>query len=495
MLYFRQIITMLLGLYTVRVVLNTLGVIDYGIYNVVFGISAMFGFLNSTLSVAANRFITYELGNNDFIRLKQTVGAVVTINLILNGIIIILGETVGLWFVLHKLVIPIDRIDIAVFLYQFSLVCTVLQITRIPYIAILMAHEQMNMYAWLEILNVALKLLAVYLLTIINYDTLFMYGLLLLCVNLIITLCYQIYCFKNYHESKTFLCLNYQIIKSMLFFSGMDLYSNLSGIARIQGINILLNMFFGPILNAANGFAIQIQNTVSSFSNNLIMAFRPQVILNYVNKNNDIMIKYLRYAAKYGFILLFLIGLPLFLEMPIIMQIWIKNVPDYTIIFCRMTIIFILLMSFLNPLTMGLHATGKIKISSLFNGSLYLSVIPITYILFKNGLSPIFPFIINIIFITLGIIVNLYILRYYIKEFIIRKYITSVIIPCMIIASISSIIPICIICFMKTGVLRLFIVLVSSVVLTSICTFLFGIDKDIKPIVLEKILNILKIRK
>jgi O-antigen/teichoic acid export membrane protein len=483
---------MLVSLYTVRIVLETLGVEDYGIYNVIFGMVAMLGFLNGTLSTAMSRFMAYELGSGNTNRLKNIFEAARTINLIVSVIVILIGETIGLWFLLHKLVIPPDRVNIAIIIYQIAIVSFVLQLRQMPYIAAIMAHEHMNIFAKYEIINAVLKLLAVCLLPIIMYDKLLVYGILLLCISIIINICYKSYCIRNFKESKSGLCTKSEFIKPLLSYSGLDLYGNLSVVMRMQGINILLNLFFGPVLNAASGFANQMQSIVGSFANNLLTAFRPQITICYANNNKEIMSKYIRYAAKYGFLLLLAINLPLYLEMEFILSIWLTKVPNYTVDFCKITLLFVMFASFSNALVSGLHAAGKIKIPSLLNGSIYLSVIPITYFLFKMGYPPIVPFILNAIFVIFGATSNLIALRYHVNEFSIKYFLKTVVMPCITITIVSSVIPILSVYFMSSGFLRLFIITLASLIIIPVSTYFLGAEREVKDFILRKISILMK---
>jgi O-antigen/teichoic acid export membrane protein len=492
MLYFRQILIMLVSLYTVRVVLNTLGAEDYGIYNVVAGITLLFGFLNGTLSGATSRFFSYELGNGDNQRLKQTFASARTINLILGGIILVIGETIGLWFIYNKINIPAARLHTASIVYHTSLVCIILQIMLIPYTAIIISHERMTAFAMFDILNVILKLISVYCLTLVNYDKLLIYGLFLLLINVLISICYRIYCFKHFVETKSLLCFKSEFIKPMILFSGIDLYGNASVVMRTHGINVLLNIFFGPVINAASSVAGQANAAIGSFSSNIITAFKPQIIISYARNDKQQMIKKICYASKYGFLMLFLIGFPVFLEMPVILRLWLKEVPNYTVIFCRFSLLFTVFASFSTSLVTGLHAIGKIRNCNLINGTLYLSVVPIAYFAFKNGSSPVLPFVLNIIFVIFGALCNLLTLRYYVKEFSIKKFVKNVLIPCLCTTICASVSPLILFFTVDDGFFRLFLVFGSAIVSMAFFTFIIGMEKDAKLLVIQKAKTLLK---
>ena len=284
-LYFRMLLSMVVSLYTSRIVLNTLGVEDYGIYNVVGGVVAMFGFLNASMSGATARFLSFELGKGNFLRLKKTFSSALIIHIGIALIILIIAETLGLWFLNHKLVIPADRIDAAQWAYQFSILSTLITITQAPYNASIIAHEKMTIYAYVEILNVTLKLLVVYLLVIGNFDKLILYSFFIFTVSTLIALIYRLYCIRHFNECRFHWIWDTSILKPMLSFSGWDLYGNMSVTVKQQGLNMLLNIFWGPLLNSANGVATSVQGAILGFSSNIITAAKPQIIKSYAESN------------------------------------------------------------------------------------------------------------------------------------------------------------------------------------------------------------------
>lgn len=275
LLYFRMLFTMAVSLYTSRVVLNTLGVEDFGIYNVVGGVVAMFGFLNSAMSSSTQRYITFELGKNDFEQLKKVFNTSVSIHAFISVVILILAETIGLWFLYNKMTIPIERMDAALWVYQGAIASTIVLIMSVPYNATIIAHEKMSAFAYISVLEVVLKLLIVYLLLIGDFDKLKLYAVLMFSIQLIIRLIYGRYCKKHFSETKFQWTKDWKLFKEMLGFAGWNLWGNCAGIAFTQGVNILLNMFFGPAVNAARGIAVQVQNAVNQFSFNFQTALNP----------------------------------------------------------------------------------------------------------------------------------------------------------------------------------------------------------------------------
>jgi O-antigen/teichoic acid export membrane protein len=472
------------------VVLNVLGVEDYGIYNVVAGLTVIMSFLNSAMSNSISRFISVELGIGNTYRQRRTFETVRTIILILCIIFLIIAETAGLWMVINKLIIPDNRIYAAIIAYQLSVANAILQMTQIPYTAIVISYERMNVFAVLEIIASVLKLAGVYVLLMFDYDKLIIYGILLCCITIVINICYRIYCFRNFNESKSFLCMKKEYMKPILSFALFESYGNFCSIMRSQGVNVLLNMFFGPIINTANGIAMQIQGATGAFSSNLLAAFRPQIVINYTKNDKKQMIKYMHYAAKYGFLMVFMIGMPLFLEMSFVLKAWLVNVPEYTVDFARMTLLSALFGSITNAQVSGIHATGRIKTPTLVIATYVLSVIPISYIFFKLGFSPLIPFIVNASLIGVNIICNLFFLRHYIKEFFIHEYLTRVILPCFCVSLSAVVLPLVLMFIMNTGFLRLFLVIAASIVSTTVFSLFFAIENDAKIYLKKKMFEI-----
>ena len=304
-LYFRMILIMLVTLYTSRVVLSELGIKDYGIYNVVGGVVMMFSFLIYCMTSSTQRFITFELGKGDIQKLKDVFAASLNIHIMIALTVVVVAETIGLWFVNEKLVIPLDRITAANWVYQFSILAFCVNIIQVPYNAILIAYEKMNVYAYISILEAFLKLGIAYLLVVLSSDKLIVYGILVFFVQLIVSLIYQIYCKRKYNESKFRLFWNKSLYTQMAGFAGWNLLGSIAWLVRDQGINIVLNLFFGPIINAARSIASQVSNAVMGFISNFQVALNPQITKNYAIGNIQEMEKLSYLGLKFSFILLF----------------------------------------------------------------------------------------------------------------------------------------------------------------------------------------------
>lgn len=305
MLYIRMLLTMTVSLYTSRVVLNTLGVVDFGIYNVVGGVVLMFSFLNSSMSSATQRFLSIELGKQDYLQLKKVFSMSVNIHAIIAIAIFILAETIGLWFLNARLVIPADRIVAANWVYQFSIFAFMLTIMNVPYNATIIAHERMKVYAYVSIIEVFLKLTIVVVLVFSGFDKLKLYSLLVFVVSIIVWIIYKVYCKRNFHETSYIYFWEKSLYKTLINYAGWNLFGNIAGVTFNQGINIMLNLFFGPTINAARSIAYQINSAVSGFVSNFQIAMNPQIVKSYALEDLKYMHQLIFQGAKYSFFFFF----------------------------------------------------------------------------------------------------------------------------------------------------------------------------------------------
>lgn len=425
MLYIRMFLTMIVGLYTSRVVLATLGVVDYGIYGVVGGVVAMMGFLNASMSGATSRFLTFELGRGDEKRLADTFSSALIVHIGIALIIFVLAETIGLWFLCNKLVIPEGRMEAAHWVYQCSILSAMLGITQAPYNASIIAHEKMDVYAYVEILNVSLKLLIVYLLVIGNFDKLKLYAVLTLAVGITIMLIYRIYCIRRFKETHFHLIWNKSILKPLLSFSGWDLYGNMAWSVRHQGANFILNMFYGPAINAANGIASTVQGVLMGFSSNITLAFKPQIIKSYATGNYIKMNQLIRFATKISATLLFVISLPVLVETKNVLSIWLVEVPLEAVFMTYLSLIINIFTCMSSIILIGIHASGRLQTSGMICGTMYILCLPIMYVLLNAGFGYQSSFYLFLIVSVIYCIINSCILKHNINQFEFRKYIVN----------------------------------------------------------------------
>lgn len=488
MLYGRMLFSMVVSLYTSRVVLNTLGVEDFGISNAVGGVIAMLGFLNDSMSGATARFLTYELGKGNVEKLKETFSTAVTIHIGIALFIFLFGETVGLWFLENKLVIPESRMLAARIVYQTTIIGTMLGIMQTPYNATIIAHEKMSIYAYVGILNVFLRLLIVYLLVIGDFDKLILYSFLQLSVSIIIISIYRVYCKIHFSETRFTFVWRKELFRPMLSFSGWDLYGNLSVIARTQGVSILLNMFFGPIANAAAGIATQVQGAVMSFAGNIVTAVRPQLVKYYATEEYRPMFELLSNSIKLSFILLSILTIPIITEINYILKLWLGNIPQNAAVFCAFTLLFNLFANTSLLFASIIHATGRVKRISLINGSLYLLVIPVTYVAFKNSDIIWLPYLFNVVAVFCGMLSNAWTIHLYIGDFDFKRFVIKDLLPCLLIFVIVFAVTSLVTAVMPVGFVRLLIVGLFSALLLITLGYYFLLSPDYR----ERLLNMIR---
>ena len=471
-LYLRMFLTMIVGFYTSRVVLNTLGVQDYGIYGVVGGVIAMMGFLNAAMAGATSRFLTFELGRGDSARLARTFSSALIIHMGIALVVMVLGETVGLWFLCNKLVIPPSRMEAAHWVYQLSIMSSMIGITQAPYDASIISHEKMNVYAYVEILNSLLKLAIVYLLVLGHFDKLKLYAVLTLAVSVTIMMIYRVYCLRHFKETRFHWVWDKAILKPMLSFSGWDLYGNACVTARQQGINFLINMFFGVTLNAASSIATTV--------------IRPQIIKRYAQKKIDEMQDLMEKAIEITIILFGILFVPCFFEMPLLLHIWLGIVPAHAIDFCRI-LLFSCIIGLINSIVnIGNHATGNIKYISFITGSILLTSLPAVYIFFKLNFSSNFAYYTLVIVNILVLSSDLVILKKQISSFSIYALIKRIAQGSIVVA-IAAILSYIVYRNMQDSFWRLFVVTAVNLIVLLSVTYCFLLDDKTRKIVKDKL--------
>ena len=496
LLYFRMLIIMLVTLYTSRVVLSTLGVVDYGIYNVVGGLVSMMGILNGAMSVSTQRYLTFELGRENYIRLKQVFSACLTIFVILSLVIILVAETIGLWFLHNKMVIPADRMLAADYVYQFSILASILSLVINPFNATIIAHEKMNVYAYVSILEVLLKLGVVYLLLILPTDKLATYGFLILLSHVAVAVIYIIYCIRKFPETRFNFYWEKPLYKELVSYSGWNLYGSSAGLVKGQGLNILLNMFFNPSVNAARGIAYQINAAITQFFTNFFTAVRPQITKYYASGNIEEMIKLVFRSSKFSFYLIVLIAMPIILEAPYIINLWLGQLPEYVVPFTQIIIAISAIDAMATPLMTAAHATGNIKFYQFSVGTMVIMNLPISYIFLKMGGQPLIVFNVSLIITVVCLFMRIWIIRR-LMEFPVKRYIIEVFGSCILVCVTSLLIPLLAHILIAESFWRLVIVCVLCVVSCVITIYAIGMNSSerelVKKILKEKLHR--KIRK
>ena len=437
-LYFRMIVLMCVTLYTSRVILATLGIEDYGIFNVVGGFIGMFAFLNSAMSSCTQRYITFALGKGNSEYINDVFSTSIITHFIISIIVLILAETIGLWFVIEKLVIPAERVSAGIVVYQCSVASTLIMIMSFPFNADIIAHEKMSAFAYISIYEAFAKLAIAFILTIGNVDKLILYAILLFFVQISVIFIYIIYCTKNFEEAKIKWHWNKQLIKEMFAFTGWNMWGGLASALFGQGINILLNIFFGPAINAARGISVQVQTAVQQFSTNFQMALNPQITKTYASGNLDAMHMLIYRSSKFTFFLLLCLILPIILEIDTILAIWLREVPDNTNIFVCLMLVITLIDAVSNPLMISAAATGTVKVYQSVIGGLLLLIVPIAYIILKMGAAPYMVFVVHLCIACIAFVARLLIIRPLVNLSI-RTYAKKVFIPCMMVLTLSAI--------------------------------------------------------
>ena len=486
LLYIRMLLTMVVSLYTSRVILKTLGVEDYGIYNVVGGVVSMFSILSGSLSAAISRFITFELGRNNVEKLKNVFSSAVTIQIGLALIIILLAETIGIWFLNEKMVIPVERMNAANWVYQFSILTFAVQLISVPYNASIIAHEKMSAFAYISILEVIGKLMVAFSIAITPIDRLVYYGLLLMLVSLTICLIYGNYCRRKFEECTYHFKFDQSLLKQMFGFAGWNFIGASSAVLRDQGGNIVINMFCGPAVNAARGIAIQVSNAIQGFVTNFMTALNPQITKSYASGNFDYMMTLIFQGARLSYYILLLLSLPVILNAEYILSIWLGIVPEHTIRFVQLVLIFAMSESLASPLITAMLATGNIRNYQLVVGGLQLLNLPLSYLFLRMGYSPEIVFIIAIIISVCCEMSRLYMLRAMI-HLPVGRFLHKVYFNVIIVSITSAAFPYWIINDIEPN----FINLVWTTLLCFVCTLIsilfIGCNKSERILVYQKI--------
>lgn len=481
-LYLRMLCTVGISFYTSRVILSNLGVSDFGLYNVIGGLVSMFYMITSSLSAAISRFLTYELGQKDLKNLRNTFSTSINIQLLISILIIILSETIGLWFINNKMNIVHDRIWAANWIYQFTMVSFIIEMISVPYNASIIAHEKMKAFAYVTIYSVIIKLGIALVLSISPIDKLIFYGILMTLMSLSTQFLYWWYCNRNFEECHYTFSINKEKFKQMFQFAGWSFFSSSSMMLCGQGVNILLNLFLGTPINAARGLAVQVDGTVKAFANNFTMAFSPQITKSYAQGDLEYTKDLVYKGSKYSFLLFFIISFPLIMETDFFLKIWLKEIPPYTSQFIQLTLAYTFIDILLKPSTTLNNATGNIKQYQILTGIAQFLVLPICYICLILKLPPYSVLFVRIILdciffpprITLN---NKYVnqtFKSYSKEVLLK-------ITYVVLSAIITCAPIII--FIESSWYRIFITGVTSTITILVSSYLFAFSKNEKNII------------
>ncbi len=482
-LYIRTIIILLISLYTSRVILNTLGVEDYGINSVVGGLVLIFGAISGSLSTSISRYITYEIGRGDFSRLRTIFSTSINIQIGLALIIWVLGEIIGVWFLNTKMNIPEERMIAANWVLQCTLVSFVIGLISMPYNAAIVAHEKMTAFAYISLLEAVLKLVIVYMLLISSYDKLITFAILQVCVALLIRIIYGMYCNRHFDECHYHFVWDKPLIKEMTNFAGWNFFGNTAFMLNVQGVNMLINIYFGVTMNAARGVATQVQSAVMNFVSNFTMAVNPQITKSYAAGDMSYLYSLVCKSAKYSAFLMLIFTVPIVCEAEYLLRLWLKIVPDYAPIFLRLTLGGSLMTILGNSMLTSILATGNIRNYEIWITLAGFLVFPLTWIAYECCMSVTATYWIYIVVYFMLNFVRLYFAKK-LLDFPVMMYIKEAILRVLIVSVVSFILPLVVINLMETSFLRLIVSVVVGVASTMTTIYICGMaDSERKKII------------
>jgi len=491
LLYVRMIVVMAIGLFTSRIVLQALGVYDYGIYNLVGGLVTFFTVINTAMLSATQRFINYGLGNGEQNQLKIIFSTACAIHLFIAAIILVLAETIGIWLLTHKLLIPHEKVSVAILVFQMSMATVIIQVLTLPYNAVVVAHEKMSVFATISIIQSVLSLgVAMYLLTALDSERLKLYAILTCCVQIIIALFYFFYCKAKFSESRSWVKFNKAIFKEMSVFAGWCMVGCSAGMMYTQGLNILLGMFFLPYVNAARGLAVTVQNAVNQIFNNVQIAVVPQLIQSYARKDFTYFYSLIFKSSKYFSFLLLLVAVPIGIRAPYILHLWLGELPEYVVIFVRILLCVSLVEAISGPLMRASDATGDIKKYHLVVGGVLMTIVPVAYIFLKLDYPPQSVFYTYLVISILALGARLIILRQKIRLSV-RIYVTNVILPIFYVTTFTLPTSYLLSQYIDLNFIGFILFVIVSIIITATAIYVCGITHNERRFIKDKISIIL----
>ena len=485
-LYIRSGVTMLVALYTSRIVLNALGIEDFGIWGVLGGIISIFGFINQSLSSSIFRYITHAIGNGDNENLVKTYNASILIHVGLAFLIFFLCETLGHWFLEQKLVIPDEKRSMVDIVFQIVIVTSSVSIMSVPFNSVIIAYEHMNVYAYLTITDTLFKLAIAAVVFLVPQNKLVWYALMMLVTTIIMLVFYFTYVhinFKNLHFQKV---RDKQLFYSLLGFSGWSIFGNLAYVGYTQGLNMLINMFFGPAVNAARSISLQIEQTVRTFIGNFQTAINPQIIKDYAKADYSQMHLLMFRSSKFSFFMLLLFAMPIALETDTILYLWLKQVPEHTVAFVRIMFLVIALETMSNSIMTGVVATGNIRNYQIIVGTLLLTIVPFSYLTLKLGYPPEAVFIVYLIIEIIAVIARL-VIAHKLVFISVKEFIRKVIFKVIAVTVLSLTFPLLLHIFLPDTLYSSAIVCVVSLCMTSTMIYLCGLDRTERKFIVGKL--------
>lgn len=481
---------MAIGLFTSRVILNALGISDMGLMSVAGSVITMFTFLNVTLTSGTQRFISYAIGENNAQRLRAVFKSAMTLHLLLAIIIFFLGETLGLWYVYNKLNVEPGRFQAAMWCYQLSIISTVVGMVQLPFNSALIAHEKMNIYAYMTIFDAVFKLLAAYLIQIVCFDRLIFYSILIFAAELLSTFLYNLYCRKHFKECSFSFGYDKGIFRNMLSFSGWNTLGCLAAMGQGTGVNLIINSFCGTVVNGARGIAFQANGWVTRFVENFMVALNPQIIKSYASGDIQRMSSLVINGARFGCYLFLLLSIPLFVEIEFVLKLWLGQCPEHTVAFMRIVMIETLFKTMGTPTVTAIHATGQMKLLNITVGSILLLIVPVSYVCFRLGLSPEQVLLINIIpWIVVPFIRVFLVKKYSQGKFPVGQYLYQVVLKTTAMALLMFV-PIWLFSYYMqsyTDWIRFCAIFTSSLVFSAMVIYYIGLEQKYRILLVEKL--------
>lgn len=490
LLYIRMLVVMAISLYTSRIVLKNLGISDYGLYNVVGSIAAMFTFLNTAMNSSTQRYLSLAVGRNDAQQLHKIFNVSIVIHAIIGIVIVLACEIFGSWFIYHKMVIPEGR-EMAVFwTFQLSLLAAFLSIIMVPYDALVISRERMSTFAYISIFDVFFKLFVAFIISVVSFDRLVFYSLLIVLSQFVVALIYSSYCKRHFEECSFKFYRFDSLYKEMTVFASWGLLGHISYIINTAAQNMMLNVFFSPVINAARGVALSVSNAVGNFSFNFQTAVSPQITKSYAVGDNDRLFALIYNSSRFSLYLLWLFSLPIMLCMKEILDLWLVEVPDYTMVFLGLVLIFNLIESGANPLNMAIRAKGKIKYPELIGGIILIMNFPLSYLALSLGYGPQSVFVIMIICGMVCQINRIYFANKYLQMSI-SDYLIKVITHPLLVLAVSAIIPILfsLNCHIEPSILYVLSVSIISILSILVTVYCIGLSKVEKVYMVNTIKN------
>lgn len=489
-LYANLVYSLLLSLFTARVVLNSLGFSDYGLYNVIGSVVSMFVFLRSSMGNSVHRYITFYMGKGDFDTTKKIFSLSLIIHVALALLMIMLLETIGLWFLNAKIVIPEGRDAAANWVYQFSVISIALTVISVPYEAEIIAHEKMGAFAFVQFLNSTLNLLIIYLVKYTSYDKLIVYGFLLMMIQVVNRWFYVYYCRKHFKEASFEFVKDRKLLVEMTGFAGWAFIGNIAYILYSQGLNIVLNLFFGPVINAARAISYNVQGAIKGFVTNFQTAVNPQITKSYAAGEIKRLHSLIYTSSKFSFYLLLCMIIPIAMEIKPILILWLNDVPDHTYNFTIIVLIMMMIDPLANPLLMANRATGKIRNYQIVEGGLLLLIVPISWLFLKLGYAPESVFIVQLIIFILTQIARIVLVCHHIGMGY-MDYFKNIVLKITVVSVISLPVPFLMHVYLPESIIWTVTKCGIGFIYVAAMSILFGFSKQERKIGVEKIKSLL----